>query len=56
MIPTAVDPHIGPKYLSVALGIAITLIYFGKEIRIPLLTLLIARVGSTLTFLFLEVM
>ena len=56
MIPTEGDPPIGHKYLSEALGIEITLIYFGKEIRIPLLTLLIARVGSTLTFLFLEVM
>ena len=54
MIPTEVDPPIGPKYLSEALGIEITLIYFGKEIIIPLLTFLIARVESALVFIFLE--
>ena len=56
MIPTAVDPHIGPKYLSEALGIEITLIYLGKEILIPLLTFLMVLVASALKFLFLEVM
>ena len=54
MIPTAVDPHIGPKYLSEALGIEITLIYLGKEILVPLLAFLMVIVASTFTFLFLE--
>ena len=55
MIPTAVDPPIGPKYLSEALGIEITLIYLGKEVLIPLLALPMAWVESALKFLFLEV-
>ena len=52
MIPTAVDPPIGPKYLSEALSIEITLIYLGKEILIPLITFLMVLVTSALTFYF----